>query len=161
MSHTTNRLIRALSIFVLLLFVTVSVLFFLSLFIESKTTETFPKQDKIVYSKPLLNEEIRAQLGKATWTLLHTIAARYPSEPSVDMKIDTLKFVTLLSRLYPCGQCAEEFQSLLKESPPKLDTADHFQQWLCETHNKVNLRLKKEEFDCSRLDERWDCGCNE
>lgn len=35
-------------------------------------------------------------------------------------------------------------------------------QYLCELHNTVNIRLKKEIFDCSKLEEKWggNCGCS-
>ncbi len=32
---------------------------------------------------------------------------------------------------------------------------------LCSVHNKVNERLKKEQFDCAHLDDTYDCGCGE
>ena len=32
---------------------------------------------------------------------------------------------------------------------------------LCHIHNLVNNRLKKAEFDCSKLDETYDCGCGD
>lgn len=32
---------------------------------------------------------------------------------------------------------------------------------LCHVHNRVNARLKKPEFDCSKLDETYDCGCGD
>ena len=30
---------------------------------------------------------------------------------------------------------------------------------LCHIHNLVNTRLSKPEFDCTKLDEAYDCGC--
>jgi hypothetical protein len=32
---------------------------------------------------------------------------------------------------------------------------------LCSVHNMVNVRLGKAEFDCSKLDETYDCGCDD
>lgn len=34
-------------------------------------------------------------------------------------------------------------------------------QWLCYIHNLVNQRLEKEEFDCTKLDDTYDCGCGD
>jgi FAD-linked sulfhydryl oxidase len=31
-------------------------------------------------------------------------------------------------------------------------------QWLCRIHNEINRRLGKQEFDCSKVDERWRDG---
>jgi hypothetical protein len=49
---------------------------------------------------------------------------------------------------------------MIQEFPPKLDSRDEFILWICESHNRVNLRLGKPTYDCSKHDERWDCGCN-
>lgn len=32
---------------------------------------------------------------------------------------------------------------------------------LCDIHNKVNKRLGKSEYDCTKLDETYDCGCGD
>ncbi|XP_074639499.1 FAD-linked sulfhydryl oxidase ALR-like isoform X1 [Acropora palmata] len=46
----------------------------------------------------------------------------------------------------------------LQTHPP--DTRDRlsFCQWMCHMHNEVNRRIGKEEFDCSKVDERWRDG---
>lgn len=31
--------------------------------------------------------------------------------------------------------------------------------WACHVHNEVNRSLDKEEFDCSKIGEFYDCGC--
>lgn len=84
---------------------------------------------------------------------------RYPEEPT-DSERQTLKeFIHLFSLLYPCGDCANHFQQLLKELPPQTGSRKSASLWLCSVHNRVNARLGKPEFDCSHLDENYDCGC--
>ncbi|EJW04303.1 hypothetical protein EDEG_01427 [Edhazardia aedis USNM 41457] len=112
-----------------------------------------------VYSRKMTKLEIRENLGRSTWTLLHTLGAVYPGIPSANHKKDVLMFIHLLSKLYPCGDCAEHFQELLKNLPPKVDNHDEFALWLCTAHNTVNKRLGKAIFDCSKVDEVWECGC--
>lgn len=34
-----------------------------------------------------------------------------------------------------------------------------FSQWLCNIHNKVNVRLNKATFPCTNVDSHYDCGC--
>jgi mitochondrial FAD-linked sulfhydryl oxidase len=112
-----------------------------------------------IYSKKMNNREIRERLGRSTWTLLHTMAAGYPAFPSAQHMKDTLSFIYLLSKLYPCGECAEHFQKLLGGLPPKVSSNDDFKAWLCDAHNVVNRRLGKKVVDCSRVDDMWRCGC--
>ncbi|KAI6747562.1 hypothetical protein HG530_015795 [Fusarium avenaceum] len=97
-------------------------------------------------------------LGRSTWTLLHSIAAQYPEQPSTGQKSDLLSFVGLFSKLYPCWVCAEDFQGYLKREVPQVNSRDDFGKWLCGAHNDVNRKLGKPEFDCSRWQERWRTG---
>ena len=112
-------------------------------------------------------ESIRKNLGRSTWTLLHTMAARLPDEMGNDdednkiVREDVEQFVKLLSKLYPCGECAEHFRGHLKERPIRVGGKEDFKQWLCEIHNDVNKMLEKDLFDCKELDTRWTCGCKD
>ncbi|EJT96937.1 hypothetical protein DACRYDRAFT_25371 [Dacryopinax primogenitus] len=107
----------------------------------------------------LANETAKAELGRAAWRVLHLVTLRYPEKPTPDQR-DTLKsFFYVFARLYPCGQCAQEFQQLLKQYPPQTSSRRSASLWLCHVHNQVNKRLHKPEFDCSKLDETYDCGC--
>lgn len=112
-----------------------------------------------VYSTAMTKLEIRENLGRSTWTLLHTMAAVYPGIPSADHKKDIINFIYLLSKLYPCGDCAQHFQKLLANHPPKVGNHDDFVKWMCQVHNVVNKRLGKSTFECERVEERWECGC--
>ncbi|KAJ1928088.1 hypothetical protein IWQ60_002346 [Tieghemiomyces parasiticus] len=117
------------------------------------------KANSYVISQPLGNETARALLGQSTWRLIHTTMARFPLHPTENEKGALNQFIFLLSRLYPCGDCAEHFQQLLHELPPRIDTRYEAEQWACEAHNKVNARLGKDILDCSTVHSLYDCGC--
>ncbi|KAI9292426.1 hypothetical protein K502DRAFT_332358 [Neoconidiobolus thromboides FSU 785] len=107
------------------------------------------------------NATIKAELGKSSWRLIHTMAARFPVTPTKDEQ-DALKtFIYLFSRLYPCGDCARHFQGVLATLPPKVDSRESASQWACEAHNIVNARLKKPSFNCSTVLDVWKCGCDD
>ncbi|EGO00671.1 hypothetical protein SERLA73DRAFT_133642 [Serpula lacrymans var. lacrymans S7.3] len=86
---------------------------------------------------------------------------RYPEKPTQDEKEAFASYIYLTSRLYPCGDCATEFQALLQTFPPQTSGRRAASQWLCSVHNEVNIRLGKEVFDCAHLDENYDCGCGD
>ncbi|KAF5384480.1 hypothetical protein D9757_006452 [Collybiopsis confluens] len=91
----------------------------------------------------------------------HTMTLRYPENPTNDEREALESYFHLFSRLYPCGECASEFQALLKKYPPQTSSRRAASLWLCAVHNEVNLRLGKKEFDCAHLDEEYDCGCGD
>ncbi|KAF7362342.1 Sulfhydryl oxidase [Mycena venus] len=108
----------------------------------------------------------------------HTMTLRYPEVGNI-LTLPTLlalylcrnrprtngtplsSYFHLLSRLYPCGECAAEFQMLLKKYPPQTSSRLSASLWLCSVHNRVNERLKKDQFDCAHLDDTYDCGCGD
>ncbi|OMH85646.1 FAD-linked sulfhydryl oxidase ERV2 [Zancudomyces culisetae] len=51
----------------------------------------------------MVNETLRAQLGKSTWYFLHVMASRYPQDPTTTEQKRTQSFLQLLAYLYPCG----------------------------------------------------------
>ncbi|OWZ72867.1 hypothetical protein AYX14_01608 [Cryptococcus neoformans] len=107
------------------------------------------------------NATAKAELGRAAWRVLHLMTLRYPDEPTEDDRLALKSFFHLFSRLYPCGECAQEFQNLLKDYPPQTSSRKSASLWLCHVHNQVNARLGKPEFDCLTLDETYDCGCGD
>ncbi|GAA5898616.1 hypothetical protein JCM6882_000880 [Rhodosporidiobolus microsporus] len=108
----------------------------------------------------LPNATAKAELGRASWKLLHTMAARFPENPTADEREAFKSYLFLFSRLYPCGECAAEFQSLLRRFPPQTSSRSTASMYLCHLHNQVNSRLGKPEFDCSAdLEGVYDCGC--
>ena len=94
-------------------------------------------------------------LGRATWTLLHTLASQLPERPSKQQRKDLHTLVDVLTRVYPCGECAYHFRQFVKADPPRVDSRSAFAQWLCRLHNNVNRRLGKAEFNCTTVDAKW------
>ncbi|PSS09109.1 hypothetical protein M430DRAFT_128020 [Amorphotheca resinae ATCC 22711] len=98
------------------------------------------------------------QLGRSSWTLLHSIAATYPVSPTPTEQNQARQFMGLFSKLYPCWVCAEDFQEFMTRSQVRVESREEFGQWMCEAHNEVNKKLGKKEFDCSKWEERWRTG---
>lgn len=102
------------------------------------------------------------QLGRATWTFLHTTAAYYPTSPTPTQQSSMLGLLHSLPSLYPCSHCASHLGENLKAHPPEgaVGGREVLMKWLCERHNDVNVRLGKGMFDCGigSLDERWRDG---
>jgi len=95
------------------------------------------------------------ELGRSTWTFLHTMAAYYPEEPSGPQRSLMRSMMEGLAEFYPCHYCAAHLQQQIQESPPEVTSGSQLSQWLCRIHNEVNEMLGKPVFDCARAMERW------
>ncbi|KIM36749.1 hypothetical protein M413DRAFT_448887 [Hebeloma cylindrosporum] len=132
--------------------------------LQSQVCNNHPKIGGVkggVIMGKLGNETAKAALGRATWKLLHTTTLRYPEHPTPDERLALSSYFHLSSRLYPCGECAAEFQQLLQKYPPQTASRRSASLWLCAVHNEVNKRLQKPEFDCAHLSDEYDCGCGD
>ena len=98
-------------------------------------------------------------LGRSTWTFLHTTSVYYPENPTPEDERQMKGLLEGISRFYPCGYCAEHMRQELKDDPPRTQSRSDLAQWMCELHNKVNERLGKPIFPCARVFERWKTGC--
>lgn len=129
--------------------------------VAPRPTDALQLDSKVegAYAPSMTNETAKAELGRSTWRFLHTMMARFPDKPTPQQSADLQKFIHLFSLLYPCGDCASHFQQLLKEWPPQTASRHNAEIWLCIVHNQVNMRLHKPQFDCSKLNETYDCGC--
>ncbi|TQV92677.1 hypothetical protein V2A60_009145 [Cordyceps javanica] len=123
--------------------------------------DSLPSLEGDSIAPKLENATLKAELGRATWRFLHTMAARFPDKPTKDERTTFETFMQLFGRLYPCGDCARHFRAILAEYPPQSGSRSAAAGWLCFAHNKVNDRLGKPEFDCNAIGDFYDCGCAE
>ncbi|KAJ9602413.1 hypothetical protein H2200_012955 [Cladophialophora chaetospira] len=105
------------------------------------------------------NETLKAELGQAAWKVLHTTMARFPDKPTQDESNALKSYMYLFARLYPCGECAEHFQQILKKYPPQTSSRSSAAAWACFVHNVVNESKGKPVFDCANIGDFYDCGC--
>lgn len=96
-----------------------------------------------------------AEIGKCTWTLLHTIANRYPIVPTHQQKDKMTAFLNALGDFYPCGQCAYHLRVFLVDNPPDVSSKKNLEIWMCNLHNSVNTKLGKPIFFCENLESRY------
>lgn len=95
------------------------------------------------------------ELGRATWTFLHTLAATHPAEPTEKEVTRIQRFISDFSKIYPCAPCAESFRGIITNRPVDASTGPRFAQWMCEVHNDVNKEIGKPQFDCAEVTKRW------
>lgn len=100
----------------------------------------------------------RGGLGRKSWSVLHTMAAYFPMQPSASDQQQMASFLHIFSRFYPCEECAADMRQDLKSEPPRTENRVELSQWLCRLHNKVNAKLDKPLFDCAKINERWRDG---
>ena len=61
----------------------------------------------------------RDELGRHSWTLLHSFAAYFPNVPTSAQSSTAHQFIRAIVDLYPCRHCAEDFKVGLEENPPR------------------------------------------
>ncbi|EGR30514.1 hypothetical protein IMG5_130280, partial [Ichthyophthirius multifiliis] len=129
---------------------------------QEKNEKDVENKDQNAYEKHYSQFITREQLGNAGWTLLHMISATYPVEVTKDFVDRTNLFLNLFGQFYPCKECAQHFLEHTKDFQFKGRGREDFMEYMCQLHNIVNKSLKKEEFDCSKIQERWggNCGCS-
>ncbi|KAI5421789.1 hypothetical protein KIW84_045287 [Lathyrus oleraceus] len=80
----------------------------------------------------------------APYETLHvSVDADYPDNPIRQQKKDVKELVQILSRMYPCSECANHFKEVLRSNPVQSGSHAEFSQWLCHVHNVVNRSIGK------------------
>ncbi|GKV19844.1 hypothetical protein SLEP1_g30053 [Rubroshorea leprosula] len=91
--------------------------FFSLSFSPSSKVNPSPNSDAaahILYKEKSAAPVTKEELGRATWTFLHTLAAQYPENPTRQQRKDVKELMAILSRMYPCKECADHFKEILR-----------------------------------------------
>lgn len=96
-------------------------------------------------------------LGGSTWTALHSLTSSLGQGQLSEQQSQALMaLVRAVINLYPPLHGGPVNSDLWEPMPQEFATADVFDQYLCEVHNKYNDVAGKDTFDCTRSVERWD-----
>ncbi|EDO14939.1 hypothetical protein Kpol_385p8 [Vanderwaltozyma polyspora DSM 70294] len=131
---------------------------------SAKSTHHIPKTSKLIPGSKIYEKQDPPdvnELGKSTWNFLHSMAAKYPVNPSSQQKSEMNQFFNIFSHIYPCNWCADDFEKYIRENAPRVNSRDELGRWLCDAHNQVNEKLGKEKFNCNLWDKRWRTGWDE
>ena len=111
------------------------------------STSTPSTKTITVPSYPLSKEES----GNASWKLLHNSAAQLPETLDRSDRVEFSRFMNMIIRKLPCGDCQREAYGYLREKPPNFETRKDVMTYLCEFHNEVNQKLHKDLVPCASL----------
>ena len=92
----------------------------------------------------------REVIGNHVWNVFHAFVENYREQ---DDKL--LKWIQLTAELFPCKQCSNDFQGILKKFPYRgfENYYNSKSQYMCRLHNLVNRKTHKEKlFDCNEHD---------
>lgn len=95
------------------------------------------------------------EIGRCSWTLLHTIAASYTASKTNSDHFRAL--MRSLSHLYPCSTCRVHMTTYMNRHPlPNgVLTQEQVVNYLVDLHNDVNVRTGKPLFPREYVSMRW------
>lgn len=93
--------------------------------------------------------------GPPLWKKLHTITSNYPKKINnnnpdhIAIRNKVKKIFMDLKKEIPCKSCKYSYRKFIKQSPVDLHLhkGDSLDFWLYTLHNKVNVKLRKQETD--------------
>ncbi|KAI5192608.1 mitochondrial FAD-linked sulfhydryl oxidase, partial [Nematocida sp. AWRm77] len=91
------------------------------------------------------------EIGRSTWTLLHSIAKYFPDRPTTEEKQAVQELLHALSVLYSCRRCSGVLQMVSRNQLVDSTDASRLSLSLCNVHNFVNRKLGKPEVECALL----------
>ena len=93
-------------------------------------------------------------LGRSTWTILHSFARHLDNSNEKDLR-RFAEWVPQTIAFYPCCDCRTHSLLWIRDNPCPSTSKEEICQWLCQLHNMVNTRLKKQTYNCNFCDKRW------
>lgn len=82
--------------------------------------------------------------GPDGWKLLHSITARYPTNPDMKDKHVYSEFFESIQHILPCIYCRNSYTEYITELPVRdhIGSRDALTKWMFAMHNKVNAKLR-------------------
>ncbi|CRH03043.1 FAD-linked sulfhydryl oxidase ERV1, putative [Plasmodium relictum] len=93
----------------------------------------------------------RAEIGRASWLILHTISANYPDKPTEEEKLKHTKFFYAFSNLYPCHICKLDLLHLLKKYQLNCENKVSYSTFIFNLHNMINEEIGKDIYPCDNI----------
>lgn len=118
--------------------------------LESMTEEV--KAFSKVYKSPYFlgcngTKEAYGQYPCGLWSLWHTLSVQHYLKGQ-GHPLDIIRaMITYIDHYFGCRECAENFKDESKDVESQVRTHEDAMLWLWWTHNKVNLRLVKDDSD--------------
>lgn len=69
--------------------------------------------------KPTPAKVTKEELGRGSWTLIHTMAANYPEKPTPTERVHAAAFFQSIGTLYPCKLCRDHFARYISVQSPE------------------------------------------
>ena len=96
--------------------------------------------------------------GRNFWSLMHTVAAYYPLEPSSNEEADMKFYMENSSRFLLRSEIwKRRWKTNIAKYPPAVKNRGEFAKWMCLQHNIINEMIGKEVWVCTEdnLIKRW------
>tara|TARA_B100001741_G_C16129064_1_gene403654 strand:- start:120 stop:581 length:462 start_codon:yes stop_codon:yes gene_type:complete len=95
--------------------------------------------------------------GNTIWYLFHTLIHNVDSEKFINVVKDFEYVIKNVTANLPCPECAKEATDIIKKlNFSNITKKDELKLLLFNFHNKINLKLKKNTFDLSDLDNKYE-----
>ena len=91
--------------------------------------------------------------GPSAWVFLHSVAQRYPRNPTEEDKNNYRNFYENIENMLPCGKCRESYTKYIQILPIRffLSRREDLILWLYTIHNFVNFKLIGQGYDIQNI----------
>jgi hypothetical protein len=83
--------------------------------------------------------------------MLHTVAGKYPENPTAQEKASCRQFFYSLRHLLPCDTCKNHYIGFIEEKSPSIESRQELVEWVLWLHNKVSNRMGDDAWTVDRL----------
>ncbi len=93
----------------------------------------------------------RERAGSAWWSVIHNMAAQYPSKPTEIDRRKMRNFLNYLISNFVCIDCVNHAAAYIKNNRIDFSSRNSLSEYFCRMHNDVNQKLGKPIVDCDSI----------